>query len=159
MKKQPAIQGTDRAEERVGFSFYEEDMKALRALVGALRERQVRVKGLSLLRALAHFVPEDEIFAHGVTRNRLEEAGKAGAAAGEAIERPVANLFIADVDKLDRVSDALADKGMKSGRSFLMRSLVHAPWNLESLAKDVRKFQKEFPDPRTREGRALKQRR
>jgi hypothetical protein len=155
MKKQPGKDAAAGADERIGFSFYAEDMTALRSLVGALRERSVRVKGLYLLRALAHIVPEDEIFAHGVTRNRQEKAGKAGAT-GEADQRPVANLLLADVDKLDRVSDTLANKAMKGGRSFLMRALVHAPWDLDALSRDLRKFQKEFPDPRTREGRALK---
>ena len=155
MKKQPVADAGGEADARVGFSFYEEDMKALRDLGGALRERGVRAKGVYLLRALAHIVPEDEIFAHGVTRNRQEKAGKA-LPAGDATKRPVANLLVEDQDKLDRVSDLLADKAMKGGRSFLMRALIHAPWELDALGRDLRKFKKEFPDPRTREGRALK---
>ena len=158
MKKQPVADASEAADARVGFSFYEEDMKALRDLGGALRERGVRAKGVYLLRALAHLVPEDEIFAHGVTRNRQEKAGKA-LPAGEAILRPVANVLVQDQDKLDRVSDLLADKAMKGGRSFLMRALIHAPWELDALGRDLRKFRKEFPDPRTREGRALKTKR
>lgn len=155
MKKQPVRAAPEGAAERVGLSFYDEDMQALRALVGALRERGVRVKGLYLLRALAHFVPEDEILAHGITRNKLEKAGK-GLPAGDASQRPVPNILLEDQDKLDRVSDLLANKAMKGGRSFLMRALIHAPWDFDALGRDLRKFKKEFPDPRSREGRALK---
>lgn len=154
--KKPATPSTEKPEEqRVGFSFYTDDLKALRDLVAALRDRKVRVKRTYLVRALAHLIPADEMFAHALTRNRAEQAGKVTTAA-EVDQCLAFNLLVDDVDKMERVSDQLADKGLRSGRSFLLRSLLHAPWDLDALARDVRKFEAKFPDPRTRAGRALK---
>jgi hypothetical protein len=51
------------------------------------------------------------------------------------------NLLVDDVDKMERLSDQLADKGLRGGRSFLLRSLLHAPWDLDALARDVKKFE------------------
>lgn len=154
--KKHAVGPTEKPEEqRVGFSFYSDDLKALRDLIAALRDRKVRVKRTYLVRALAHLVPEDEMFAHALTRNKAEQAGKAGTS--EEVDQCLAfNLLVDDVDKMERVSDQLADKKLRGGRSFLLRSLLHAPWDLDALARDVGKFEAKFPDPRTRAGRALK---
>lgn len=143
------------AELRVGFSFYADDLGALRGLLSALRERQVRVKRTFLVRALAHLVPEDEMFAHALTRNKAEQAGKV-ATGGEVDQCLAFNLLVDDVDKMERVSDRLSAKRLRSGRSFLLRSLLHAPWDCDELAREVRKFASKFPDPRTRAGRALR---
>ncbi|MEN9402621.1 MAG: hypothetical protein RL091_1324 [Verrucomicrobiota bacterium] len=155
MKQQARNKAAEAVNQRVGFSFYAEDLTALRGLVAGLRERGVRVKRTFLVRALARLVPEDEIFAHGVARHRQEAAGKAGAA-GEVDQCLAFEVLQDDVDKLERVGDRLSEKKFPGGRSFLLRALLHAPWNLDELARDVRKFQKEFPDARTRAGRALK---
>lgn len=155
MKQQTRSKTPEAVNQRVGFSFYAEDLTALRGLVAGLRERGVRVKRTFLVRALASLVHEDEIFAHGVARHRQEAAGKAGAA-GEVDQCLAFEVLQDDVDKLERVGDRLAEKKFPGGRSFLLRALLHAPWNLDELARDVRKFQKEFPDARTRAGRALR---
>lgn len=154
MKKHAAA--ADKLEEqRVGFSFYTDDLKALRDLVAALRERKVRVKRTFLVRALAHLVPADEMFAHALTRNKAEQAGKV--TVGTEVDQCLAfNLLVDDVDRMEGVSDQLADKGLRGGRSFLLRSLLHAPWDLDALARDLKKFEAKFPDPRSRAGRALK---
>ena len=155
MKKHEAEPAERPEDQRVGFSFYTADLKAMRDLVAALRERKVRVKQTFLVRALVHLVPEDEIFAHALTRNRAEQAGKVPDEL--EIDQCLAfNIIVDDVDKLERVSDQLADKGLRGGRSFLLRSLLHAPWDLDTLARDVRKFEAKFPDPRTRAGRAIR---
>jgi len=157
MEKSRKPAAAEAVDERVGFSFYEEDLKALRDLLSALRVRKIRVPRTYLVRALAHVVAEDEMFAHAVTRHRQEQAGKAGAA-GAVEEHLAFNLLSDDVDKLSRVGDKLADQGFRGVRSFIIRSLIHAPWELDTLARQVGKFQKEFPDPRSREGRARQQR-
>lgn len=154
MKKHAAA--ADKLEEqRVGFSFYTDDLKALRDLVAALRERKVRVKRTFLVRALAHLVPEDEMFAHALTRNRAEQAGKVPVET-EVDQCLAFNVLVDDVDKMERVSDQLADKQLRTGRSFVLRALLHAPWDLDALARDLKKFEAKFPDPRSRAGRALK---
>ncbi|MDD3179506.1 MAG: hypothetical protein PHQ04_04060 [Opitutaceae bacterium] len=155
MKKRPADRIGQPEEQRVGFSFYTDDLKAVRALVAALRERQVRVKRTFLVRALAHVVPEDEMFAYALTRNRAEQAGKVPVET-EINQCLAFNLLADDVDKMERVSDQLADKQLRNGRSFVLRALLHAPWDHEALARAVRKFEEKFPDPRSRAGRALK---
>lgn len=155
MKQQARGKAAEAVNQRVGFSFYAEDLTALRGLVSGLRERGVRVKRTFLVRALTNLVPEDEIFAHGIARHRQEAAGKAGAA-GEVDQCLAFEVLQDDVDKLERVGDQLSEKRFPGGRSFLLRALLHAPWNLDELARDVRKFQKEFPDARTLAGRALK---
>ncbi len=147
----------ESADERVGFSFYEEDLKALGGLLGALRARRIRVPRTYLVRALVHVVSEDEMFAHAVARYRQEQAGKAGPA-GEVEQHLAFNLLSEDVDKLGRIGDKLSEQGFRSVRSFIIRSLIHAPWELDSLARLVGKFQNEHPDPRSREARARKQR-
>lgn len=156
-KAMPAAPAPTAADERVGFSFYERDTKALRDLIGRLRERHMRVPRTYLVRALAHVISEDEMFAQAVARFRQEKAGKTGDA-GEVDECLAFNLLTTDVDKLGRVSDKLADGGYRGGRSFIVRALVHTPWELDGLIRGLRKFQEEFPDPRTRAGRSLKSR-
>lgn len=157
MEKSRKTAAAEPVDERVGFSFYEEDLKALRDLLAALRPRKVRVPRTYFVRALVHVVSEDEMFAHAVARHRQEQAGKAGAA-GEVEQHLAFNLFSDDVDKLSRVGDKLADQGFRGVRSFIIRSLIHAPWELDALARQLGKFQKEFPDPRSREGRARRHR-
>lgn len=140
-----------------GMSLFEEDLAALRELRRRLREEGLAVSMRYLVRALAHLTAEPEIFAHALVRHKAEAAGKVGH--GGAVVRNVGfNFLTEDLDKLDRVTLDLEDKGAKGGRTFLMRSLIHAPWNPSALARDIRKFQKEFPDARTREGRARRQR-
>jgi len=155
MKKHASEPVEKSEEQRVGFSFYAADLTALRDLVAALRTRKVRVKRTYLVRALAHIVPADEMFAHALTRNKAEQAGKVTVAA-EVDQCLAFNLLVDDVDKMEGISDQLASKGLRGGRSFLLRSLLHAPWDLDALARDVKKFEAKFPDPRTRAGRALK---
>lgn len=145
------------ADERVGFSFYQEDVKALGVMLAAMRARGIRVPRTYLVRALVHVVSADEMFAHAVARYRQEQAGKA-TPAGDVEQHLAFNLLTEDVDKLGRVGDKLSEQGFRSVRSFIIRSLVHAPWEHDSLARLVGKFQKEFPDPRSREARARKQR-
>lgn len=136
---------------RIGNTFYLADLRALRALVAELRDREIRVKRTYLLRALAHFVGADEMFAHALTRNRAEQAGKV-ASEGTPEHIPIM-VMVDDVDKMEAVGDRLSDKGLRGGRSFILRSLIHAPWDLDHLVREVKKFQTKFPDPRTREGR------
>jgi hypothetical protein len=61
-----------------------------------------------------------------------------------------------DVDKLGRVADKLSEQGFRSVRSFIVRALIHAPWELDTLARQIGKFPKEHPDLRTRGARACK---
>lgn len=136
---------------RVGQTFYPDDVVALNRLVSALRTKGLRVKKPYLLRAMAHFVGADEMFAYALTRNRAEQAGKA-VSAGE-LDHVAVNLIVADLDKMEGVGDQLSDKRLRGGRSFIFRSLIHAPWNLDHLAREVKKFQAKYPDLRTRAGR------
>ena len=154
--KSQAVKPQEQPEElRVGFSFYADDLKAMRDLVAALRDRKVRVKRTFLVRALSHLVPADEMFAHALTRNKAEQAGKV--TVGTEVDQCLAfNLLVDDVDKMEGVSDQLADKGLRGGRSFVLRALLHAPWDLDALSRDIRKFEGKFPDPRSRAGRAMR---
>jgi hypothetical protein len=136
-------------------SFYEEDLAALFALRSELARLGVNVSARLLVRALAHVATDAEIFAHTLARHQAEAAGKAGAKDTIA-ELGNYVLLNSDLERFQRIGFDLEVEQVRGGRSFIMRSLIHAPWEMKKLAKAVAQFRREFPDARTREVRALR---
>jgi hypothetical protein len=136
-------------------SFYQEDLAALVALRQELAQLGVDESTRFLLRALAHIATDAEIFAHSLARHQAEAAGKVGAK-GSIADLGNYELLNSDVERFRRIGFELEAEQVRGGRSFIMRSLIHAPWELKKLAKEVAQFRKEFPDARTREVRALR---
>jgi len=115
----------------------------------------VNVSARLLVRALAHVATDAEIFAHTLARHQAEAAGKAGAKDTIA-ELGNYVLLNSDLERFQRIGFDLEVEQVRGGRSFIMRSLIHAPWEMKKLAKAVAQFRREFPDARTREVRALR---
>jgi len=143
------------ATQRVGMSFYEEDLAALLALRRNLAQLHVNESARFIVRALAHVATDAEIFAHTLARHQAEAAGKAGAKESIA-EFGNYELLNSDLERFQRIGFDLEAEQVRGGRTFIMRSLIHAPWELRKLAKAVTQFRREFPDARTREVRALR---
>ncbi len=141
--------------ERISLSLYASDLAALRKLIAALDAAGTAVSRTRLLCALPHIVSEAEIFAHAVLFHRRTREGAADKE--ESIDlRLSLTLLTADISKLRHVLNDLAAKNITAGRTFLIRALLHAKWETAALARGIARFDQQFPDPRTREGRAMK---
>ena len=153
MAKAPVPSPTPK-EERLGLSFYPADTAAAGAVVAKLRRHGVRTSRRIALKVLVHASSEEELFAYALARARAEEMGTVKVE--PAIDEIFGYTFFADdVEKLDRVNDRLDDENLRGGRSFIVRSRLHAPINYAQFAKAVLKFQQQYPDGRSKAGRKL----
>lgn len=139
-------------EKRVSFSFYEEDLKALRRLLLALRDGGLDVDRLDALRLVIYANSEAELFAHTALRLKREAEGT-GPLDATVVERVTVAMPQALVDKLGRVADDLLRKDLEAERTFIARSALHAPQDVKALVRAHPKMEQEFPDRRSLRGK------
>lgn len=138
---------------RVSFALYPSDNKVLRRLNLVLRDAGLDVVRTDTLRFLLHTTSSAEMFA--LTTLRLKED-----AAGRIVkedhfeERVTLRSRKSVMDKIDDVVDDLARKDLDADRTYVIRAVLHGDHDPKALVRSAKKFLAEFPDGRTRAGRA-----
>jgi hypothetical protein len=138
------------AEKRVSFTFYDDDLKALRRLNLVLREQGTDVHRLDTLRLLIFAATEAELFSHAALRMR--EEGKGRRADCTVAERLTVTVPLDFITKLSQVADDLARKDIEVERTYIVRALLHASHDPAKLAKAWPKMEKRYPDKRALRG-------
>lgn len=138
-------------EKRVSFTFYEDDLKALRRLNLALRDQGANVHRLDTLRLAIFAATEAELFSHAALR--MSEEGKSRRANRTVAERLSVTVPADFVTKLSRVADDLARKDLDVERTYIVRALLHAKHDLVLLAKAWPKMEQRYPDKRSLRGK------
>lgn len=135
-------------DKRVSFTFYGDDMKAFRRVHLALRDLGADVEMTDTLRVLIFSATEAELFSHAALR--LQRERKIPGYSGAAIEKRFSvTVPQALVEKLSRVRDDLARKDLDVERTFIVRALLHAPFDAKALCKALPQLEAEFPDKRS----------
>lgn len=135
-------------DKRVSFTFYADDLKALRGLRLALRDLGADVELTDAMRVLIYTASEAEMFSHAALRLQREEKSP-GRSAATVETRFSVTLPQAFIDKLGRVRDDLARKDIEAERTFIIRALLHAPPDAKALRKALPRLEQEFPDKRS----------
>jgi len=138
------------AEKRVSFTFYDDDLKALRRLNLALRGKGAEVQRLDSLRLLIFAATEAELFSHAALR--MSEVGKGRRADHRVAERLSVTLPADFITKLSKVADDLARKDLDVERTYIVRALLHATHDLAKFVKAWPKMGKRYPDKRALRG-------
>ena len=149
---------TEPTSIKVSFTFYPADVRALNACVVSLRRAGLPVRGGTVLRALIHLTSATEMFAHAVLLAKAYEKRDGSRETDYVAGHPTVDLPPDLVKKLDDVVTELADKMIPANRAFVVRALLRAAPNAQTLAPAVRKYLAAFP-PRPRGWAALKARR
>lgn len=137
-------------EKRVSFTFYDDDLKALRRLNLALRGQGSDVHRLDTLRLLIFAASEAELFAHAALR--MSEEGKSREPSRKVVERLSVTLPTDFITKLSRVADDLARKDLDLERTYIIRALLHADHDPIALAKAWPLMEQHYPDKRSSRG-------
>lgn len=140
------------AEKRVSFTFYDEDLKALRRLNLALRAKGADVHRLDTLRLLIFTASEAELISHAALR--MQREGKSRKANKTVVERLSVTVPADFISKLSRVVDNLAQKDIEVERTYIVRALLHAQHNHNALVKAWPRMTRAFPDKRTLRGKS-----
>lgn len=152
MKPSPGARA--KGEERTSFSLYPSDLKIVNDALGLLAARKLKVDRTKFVRCVLHSFTELDLFAYAVVQQR-EDSLKSGPREAEYIEeRFTIVLPVADLTKVDRVVGQLAAKGIHANESYVLRSLLRRLPALESLTPIVATYLEEFPDGRSRAGKA-----
>jgi len=138
------------AEKRVSFTFYNDDLKALRRLNLALRRQGTDVQRLDTMRLIIFAATEAEMFSHAALR--MSEVGKGRRADHRVAERLSVTLPLDFITKLSKVADDLTRKDLDVERTYIVRALLHASHDLAKLAKAWPKMGKRYPDKRSLRG-------
>jgi hypothetical protein len=142
---------------KVSFSFYPADVRALNACVAGLCRAGLPVRGGTVVRALLHFASVNEMFAHAVLLAKAYEKNAGPRETDYVAGHPTVDLPPDLVKKLDGVVTELAAKEIPANRAFVVRAMLRAAPETETLAPAVRKYLKVFP-PRPRGWAARKAR-
>ena len=110
-----------------------------------------------MLRALIHLTSATEMFAHAVLLAKTYERKGGPREADYVAGHPTVDLPPDLVKKLDGVVTELAAKEIPANRAFVVRAVLRAAPETETLAPAVRKYLKAFP-PRPRGWAARKAR-
>lgn len=148
-----AMKPDDDREIRVSFTFYPSDTKALRRLTLALRDGGLDVARTDTLRSLLHTTSETDMLR--LAAERLKAEANDSLPHNETVdERFTARVRQGAMRKIDRVIDNLARKDLDADRTFIIRAVLHGDHEPKTLIRSTKKFLEEFPDRRTRVGRA-----
>lgn len=146
--------GSASGEARTSFSFYPADLKNLNAALTQLGQRKVNADRTKFVRCLLHTSSELDLFALAAVQHR-DDSLKAGPRESDYIqERFTIVLPEGVLTKLDRVVAQLAAKNISANESYILRAALRRLPPLETLAPLVERYLEEFPDARTRAGRA-----
>ena len=148
---------TDPATIKVSFTFYPADVQALNTCMVGLRRAGLPVRGGTVLRALIHLTSATEMFAYAVLLAKTYERKGGPREADYVAGHPTVDLPPDLVKKLDGVVTELAAKEIPANRAFVVRAVLRAAPETETLAPAVRKYLKVFP-PRPRGWAARKAR-
>ncbi|MBL9186718.1 MAG: hypothetical protein JNK23_04520 [Opitutaceae bacterium] len=152
MKSSPARRS--QGESRTSFSFYPADLKVMNDALALLEQRKVQSDRTKLVRCLLHVSSELDLFAFAVVQHR-DDSLKAGPRENDYIaERVTIVIPEADLTKLDRVVAQLATKGIRANESYILRAVLRRLPPIEALAPLVESYLEEFPDGRSKAGRA-----
>lgn len=155
MKSSPSG-ARSKGEDRTSFSLYPADLKTLNDSLARLAERKVAADRTKFVRCLLHSTTELDLFAYAVVQHR-EDSLKAGPREADYIaERFTIVLPVADLEKIDRAVKQLGAKGVRANESYMLRALLRRLPPLDALAPIVARYLEEFPDGRSRAGRAKK---
>ncbi len=139
------------ADKRVSFTFYEEDMKALRRLRTALNDLGADVELTDAVRLLVFALSEAELFAHAALA--LERKARGQEAPSGTVETRFTVRIPEDlVDKLGRVRSDLFRKDLDAERTLIVRAALHATHDVKALVKALPKLEKTYPDKRSLRG-------
>lgn len=139
------------ADKRVSFTFYDEDLKALRRLRLALSDLGADVELTDALRLLLFASSEAELFSHAVLALEREAKGQ-NAPSGTAETRFTVTMPLDFIKKLGRVRDDLARKDLDAERTFIVRAVLHASHDVKALLKALPKLEQAYPDKRSLRG-------
>jgi len=134
---------------KVSFTLYPADTRALNTWVTELRRAGLPVRGATVLRALIHFTSDTEMFAHAVLLAKTYERKDGPRESDYVAGHPTVDLPPDLVKKLDGVVTELAAKEIPANRAFVVRAVLRAAPDAETLAPAVTKYLKAFP-PRPR---------
>ena len=148
---------TEPTSIKVSFTFYPADVRALNACVVSLRRAGLPVRGGTVLRALIHLTSATEMFAHAVLLAKAYEKRDGSRETDYVAGHPTVDLPPDLVKKLDGVVTELAAKEIPANRAFVVRAVLRAAPETETLVPAVRKYLKVFP-PRPRGWAARKAR-
>ena len=148
---------TEPTSIKVSFTFYPADVQALNRCLVGLRRAGLPVRGGTVLRALIHLTSATEMFAHAVLLAKTYDRKDGPREADYVAAHPTVDLPPDLVKKLDDVVTELADKMIPANRAFVMRALLRAAPDAQTLAPAVRKYLAAFP-PRPRGWAARKAR-
>jgi hypothetical protein len=140
---------TDPAPIKVSFTFYPADVRALNRCMVGLRRAGLPVRGGTVLRALIHLTSSTEMFAHAVLLAKTFERKQGPRESDHVAGHPTVDLPASLVKKLDDVVTELAAKMISANRAFVVRALLRAAPDNQTLAPAVRKYLADFP-PRPR---------
>lgn len=139
------------ADKRVSFTFYDEDLKALRRLRLALRDLKADVELTDTLRLLLFACSEAELFAHAALALEQEAKGPRPSK-GTAETRFSVTVPQDFIDKLGHVRDDLSRKDLDTERTFIVRAVLHASHDVKALLKALPKMEQAYPDKRSFKG-------
>jgi hypothetical protein len=148
---------TNAAPIKVSFTFYPADVRALNTCMVGLRKEGLPARGGTVLRALIHLTSATEMFAHAVLLAKAYEKRDGSRETDYVAGHPTVDLPPDLVKKLDDVVTELADKMISANRAFVVRALLRAAPDAQTLAPAVRKYLAAFP-PRPRGWAARKAR-
>jgi len=146
---------TEPTSIKVSFTFYPADVQALKTCMVGLRRAGLPVRGGTVLRALIHLTSATELFAYAVLLAKAYDRKDGPREADYVAGHPTVDLPPDLVKKLDDVVTELADKMIPANRAFVVRALLRAAPDAQTLAPGVRKYLAAFP-PRPRGWAALK---
>ncbi len=140
---------TEPTSIKVSFTFYPADVQALNRCMVSLRRAGLPVRGGTVLRAFIHLTSATELFAHAVLLAKTYDRKDGPREADYVAAHPTVDLPPDLVKKLDDVVTELADKMIPANRAFVVRALLRAAPDAQTLAPAVRKYLAAFP-PRPR---------
>ncbi|EIP98802.1 hypothetical protein OpiT1DRAFT_03271 [Opitutaceae bacterium TAV1] len=128
---------------RTTFSFYTEDLDAIRELRRELRELGLRIDTVKAVRGILHVTSESELLARSIIQFKADEAKK-GPREIEMVETRLSVILPAeDLRKLDDVVDELDMKRIKMSRSYVLRALIRSLPPVKTIFKPLAKFTEE----------------
>jgi hypothetical protein len=139
------VVNVDQTPVKVSFTFYPADVTALNRCVVGLRKAGLLVRGGTVVRALIYLTSSTELFAHAVLLAKAYERRNGPRESDYVAGHPTVDLPSALVKKLDSVVTELAAKEIPANRAFVVRALLRAAPEAETLAPAVRKYLKACP--------------
>jgi hypothetical protein len=128
------------------FSFYAADMTALDERVAGLKKAGVNARSATVLRALIHLTAPAEMIARAVRLAGDRALGVAATDDETIAGHPTVNLPKEDVKKLDGVVAHLAKAKIVATRAYVVRAVLRASPDGQTLAPAVEKFLTDFPN-------------